>query len=548
LKKLLLLLVLIASFYSCKKQRSNQKQVTNPDYDKAEILYEQNNDSAFFYFNKVATSSKDSLRVAMAYNYMAVIQADAGDFFGGQESLITSLKFLNVKDSLHFACLSSDYNELGVTCARINKQELALTYYNLSKKYTKNEAFKLGIENNKALCYQNLGDYNKALHIYDKIIPLTKNDQKEYAKVSSNNAKTKWLQNPKYNAEPEFINALNIRIKEKDKWGQNASYAHLADYYMVKKPDSALLYAQKMFLIANQLDSPDDKLEALQKLITLSPSNSTKQYFKIYQSLSDSLQTARNAAKNQFAIVRYDTEKSKADNLILSKNNAAQKYQIIILIIGILLLIIAGTLWYKKRKQKIDLEAKNSIRDSQLKTSKRVHDVVANGLYRVMTEIENQNEFDKENFLDKIEDLYEKSRDISYEKPEISYPNFQDTISDLLKSFATDETKILIAGNTPELWSNVSENVKYELEHILQELLVNMKKHSGATNVGVRFEEKQHQIYIYYTDNGRGMEEIPVFKNGLRNTGNRIDHIDGQFIFDNEVDRGLKIQISFPIS
>jgi two-component sensor histidine kinase len=543
-----LLLTLCIALYSCTKEQLNQQQVNNPDFDKAEILFKQNTDSAFYYFNKVATSSKDSLTVAMAYNYMAVIQADAGDLFGGQESLMASIKFLDENDTLDFACLASDYNLLGVTSSDMRKYQPALTYFGLSEKFCKNESFKLRIKNNRALCYQRSKEYDKALNIYSKIIRLNKNNQKEYAKVSSNIAKTKWLQNPNYNAAPQFLNALNIRIKENDYWGQNASYAHLADYYMVKRPDSALLYAKKMFLIAKQLDSPDDKLEALQKLITLSPSNSTKYYFKIYQILSDSLQTARNAAKNQFAIVRYDTEKNKADNLILSKNNAAQKYQIIILIIGILLLIIAGTLWYKKRKQKIDLEAKNSIRDSQLKTSKRVHDVVANGLYRVMTEIENQNEFDKENFLDKIEDLYEKSRDISYEKPEISYPNFQDTISDLLKSFATDETKILIAGNTPELWSNVSENVKYELEHILQELLVNMKKHSGATNVGVRFEEKQHQIYIYYTDNGRGMEEIPVFKNGLRNTGNRIDHIDGQFIFDNEVDRGLKIQISFPIS
>jgi signal transduction histidine kinase len=542
------LLVLFIGLYSCTKEKLNQQQVKNPDFDKAEILFNNNTDSAFYYFNKVATSSKDSLTVGMAYNYMAVIQADAGDYFGGQESLMTSLKFLNENDTLDFACLASDYNLLGVTSSDMKKYQPALTYFELSEKFCKNEAFKLRIKNNRALCYQRSKEYDKALDIYSKIILLNKNNQTEYAKVSSNIAKTKWLQNPKYNAAPQFINALNIRVRENDKWGQNASYAHLADYYMLKRPDSALMYAQKMFLIANQLDSPDDKLEALQKLITLSPSNSTKQYFKIYQRLSDSLQTARNAAKNQFAIVRYDTEKSKADNLILSKNNAAQKYQIIILIIGILLIIIAGTLWYKKRKQKIDLEAKNSIRDSQLKTSKRVHDVVANGLYRVMTEIENQNEFDKENFLDKIEDLYEKSRDISYEKPEISYPNFQDTISDLLKSFATDETKILIAGNTPELWSNVSENVKYEVEHILQELLVNMKKHSGATNVGVRFEEKQHQIYIYYTDNGRGMEESPVFQNGLRNTGNRIDYINGRIIFDTKAERGLKIQISFPIS
>nr|GFD55410.1 hypothetical protein [Tanacetum cinerariifolium] len=61
----------------------------------------------------------------------------------------------------------------------------------------------------------------------------------------------------------------------------------------------------------------------------------------------------------------------------------------------------------------MELEAQNALRNSQLNTSKRVHDVVANGLYRVMTEIENQADMDRENVLDKIEALYEKSRDIS---------------------------------------------------------------------------------------------------------------------------------------
>jgi len=141
-----------------------------------------------------------------------------------------------------------------------------------------------------------------------------------------------------------------------------------------------------------------------------------------------------------------------------------------------------------------------------------------------------------------------RNREISLMKPVVSNPDFQNTISELLSSFATDERKILIAGNTPELWSKVGANVKYEVEHILQELLVNMKKHSGASNVAVKFEDKDHHIHIHYIDNGVGMDQSTKFQNGLRNTGNRIDVIHGEITFDTTAEKGLKILISFPIS
>jgi signal transduction histidine kinase len=78
--------------------------------------------------------------------------------------------------------------------------------------------------------------------------------------------------------------------------------------------------------------------------------------------------------------------------------------------------------------------------------------------------------------------------------------------------------------------------------------MVNMKKHSSASNVAVRFENQQDQIIIYYADNGVGMQADTPRNNGLRNTGNRINSINGAINFDATVEKGLKIQISFPVS
>jgi hypothetical protein len=54
---------------------------------------------------------------------------------------------------------------------------------------------------------------------------------KLYSRVLHNFAYSKFVLNSNYNPIPEFHKALKIRLKEKDNWGLNSSFAHLSDYY-----------------------------------------------------------------------------------------------------------------------------------------------------------------------------------------------------------------------------------------------------------------------------------------------------------------------------
>jgi signal transduction histidine kinase len=545
-------------FYSCKEEKpAVPKTDIWIDYRKAITFLDKQNDSAFYYFNKVVNTSKDSLQVAGAFNQMAAIQSDAGDYFGAQENLIKSLQLLDEKDSTHRQCLSSDYNELGLDASNLKDYESAIRYYDSAIKFALDSMTRLLLLNNQAIAYQKKKDYASALNIYQAVIVNRKKlgPEKEYARVLSNMARTKWMANPNYNAAPEFLKALKLRIKEKDLWGQNSSYIHLADFYLGTKPDSALFYANKLYHVAQQIQSPDDQLEALQKLIKLSPPQDTKHYFTRYQQLSDSLQTSRNAAKNQFALIRYDAEKNKADNLELQKENTEKKYQIVkqqAVMGGIVSATLAGSIgfifWFRKRKQRIEMEAEQAIRSSQLKTSKKVHDVVANGLYRIMAEIEHQEDLDKEKLLDQIELMYEQSRDISYETPVVLTENFHQKISDLLTSFASADTKVVIVSNKESTWASVAPSVRNELRHVLLELMINMKKHSQARNVAIRFERKEKQLLVNYTDDGIGMPEDLVFGNGLSSTTARIKSLDGHMNLNKGTAKGLQIAIHLPVA
>jgi signal transduction histidine kinase len=290
-------------------------------------------------------------------------------------------------------------------------------------------------------------------------------------------------------------------------------------------------------------------MEALQKLIPLSQPENSKKYFKRYRILEDSIQNARNSAKNQFAMVRYETEKHKADNLLLQNTNTIRYIWIISLAFVIVTGSIISILWYKRRERYLALKAANAVRESQLKTSKKVHDVVANGLYRLMSETENNVQLDRDKMLDDLETLYEKSRDISYDDAAVETgDDFPKIVGQLLTSFATATTKVLIVGNTEAIWMSLGILAKTELKYVVQELMVNMTKHSGASSVAIRFEKKADTIMIYYTDNGVGIPDETKFKNGLTNTGNRINSIGGNITFGKGTTGGLNVQIQIPVS
>ncbi len=548
-----LLLILIFVCYACKERTTVVTAPQSPDYQKGYNFLNQNKDSAFYYFNKVATNSKDSIYIALAYLQMGILQSAAGDYYDGQENLLNSIRHLDEKREYDQLCLLSNYTELGTTNLNLKNYDAAIQYADLSLGLIKDSLQKIITLNNKALAYQKKRQYNQAIEIYRSIIDSSKNYKEEFARILSNLSTARWLQNPKYKAAPGLLFALQIRKEIKDTLGLNASYSHLSDYYANSHPDSALTYAHNMYATAQQINNPDDELEALQKLITLGLSGTLKQYFTRYQYLNDSVQTARNNARNRFALIRFEVEKNKADNLRLQKENTDKKIQLLqqrIFVYGTAFLLIAASfiipVWYRKRKQKMLRESRNIIREHKLQTSQKVHDVVANGLYRIMTEIEHQGSFEKGKLLDKIEVLYEQSRDISYEQPEISRHDFQDRISSLLASFATSDTKILIVGNDKELWTGIKDPVKKELEHVLQELMVNMKKHSHARTVVIKFEQQYDQVKIQYTDDGIGLPPNFRYGNGLTNTGNRIENIGGRIIFDQNTDKGLKIEVLLP--
>jgi len=552
--KHLLLTILLMALFSCKKENNIKPTITtNVYYEKAMEYREQKiSDSAFYYFNLAKNAfltDKDSLGVARALGNMAVIQSDRGDYYGGIETSLRSNRFLkNQKetDSIVKLVLTSNYNNLGVASSNLKNFDSSVSYYNKALKY-------VNVEKSRLIYYNNIGDVlisqkNFTLAKKYLTLALASKDSIDYARALNNLARAKFLENKNYNPLPELFKALEIRKKENNGWAENSSYATLADYFYNKDQNTSLMYAKMMLEKAIQNKSADDQLEALQKIIILDKTDYLKNFLK-FQSISDSVLTARNKDKDQFAVFRYDIDVKTAENELLKVVAAENKNRTLILLI-VLILAIITIIWYNRRQKRLKQENELKIKNTQLKLSKKVHDVVANGIYQVMTKIENQEQFDKNKMLDELEFVYEKSRDISYEKTESSNEekDFSEEISELIGSFNNENVKTYLAGNDKNIWFNVKETTKDEIYQIIRELLVNMKKHSKADRVVFRFEKENDVIKIYYTDNGIGISGDMIYKNGLSSTVSRIETINGEIIFDTKTEKGLKINISFPVS
>lgn len=561
-------LLIVGFLLSCTDSHVTEPEtkglIENPLYDQAFDFREQGQlDSAFAYFNRAKdlyVESGDRFGAGKCLVNMAIIMTGEGDFYGSQEVSLEATDYFDPLDPEHAHYLASNFNNLGIASFQLKAYEDALKFYDSARLYTIDSVEKLITLTNVAKVYEEQGALEKAIGVYTGLLEYDMEDL-IYARVLTNTSAAKWLMDSTDTVHPDLLHALAIRRQANDQWGLNSSYYHLARFHTFDRPDSALFYARRMQEVAVDLQSGVDRLLALQLLVQLSEDHASKRYFAQYQELNDSLQQARNTAKNQFAVIRYEVEKNKAANLTLQYEHDQKAYQLdrqrllsLGLVFVVVLFLAMGYYWQRRRRQRIELETQHRIKTHQLHISRKIHDVVANGIYRVMATIENQSTLDRENILDQLDHMYEKSRDISYEDdPELvenTHPEqitFSRQVANLLGSFSSSETQIIIAGNSETFWDGVNQQKRQAIWPVLQELMVNMKKHSKADRVVVRFENQGEKITIHYQDNGVGLPKSFKYGKGLLSTGNRMANLQGALIFDSNTEQGLKLTVAFPI-
>jgi signal transduction histidine kinase len=291
------------------------------------------------------------------------------------------------------------------------------------------------------------------------------------------------------------------------------------------------LYSDELIEISKKTANIEIKEIALK--LKLEVSNSP--FIKEYLNFTDSINLAKDIRRNQFNYHVYQYEAKEKD---LNKSKLQnERLLYLIIAIGLIFVALYFILKYKHRKEKIQ-----QIYNTETRISRKIHDEVANDVYHVMTRLQDQPEENK-TLLDDLENIYNRTRDISKENSTIDLrTNYQDLLIDLFLSYNSTDVNVMTKNLHQIDWNQLNDLKKSTMYRVFQELLTNMKKHSKASVVVFNFGTEHKKITVNYKDNGIGCD---IKKgNGLQNTVNRIDSINGTVTFESEVQKGFKVIIT----
>lgn len=209
-------------------------------------------------------------------------------------------------------------------------------------------------------------------------------------------------------------------------------------------------------------------------------------------------------------------------------------------------------LFYRLLKSRHEKEKFQEAYNTETRIAKKVHDELANDVYNAMTFASTQNlerPEKKEALIHSLDSVYLRTRDISRENSPIELgENFPNQLKIMLSEYQNQSLNVLIKDIDSVDWMKIDENKKLVTYRVLQELMVNMKKHSQATLAVIDFSSTDKKIQIQYSDNGIGMPfGKTILKNGLQNVENRIKSIRGTLIFDIQTNRGVKLSFGYPV-
>ena len=536
------------------KRDTNIKEAVKLQQKATEEFKKSNYNSSFYYFNKSKIAFehlKDSANVTYNLIQMANIQQINGDYYGSKETLTESLPY--VRNDYNFK--SAINNFFGIADKELAIYDDAIFYYNQAIKDSKNQLTKQSPLNNIAVVYIKQKKYDDAITILEEILKTKEFDrfEKSKARVIDNLGFAYFKKGSNEKGLQLMLESLKLRKHISDSYGSIESYTHLAEYYSKTDITKSNEYAKNAYAIATQFNSVDERLKALSLLIS---NNAGLQYAQNYLSINDSIIKIRNNFKNKFAKIKYDSKKEKEENQKLRLKNAenqlsiqrAQDQQYLFVTISLFLAVLIFYL-IKYYRNKNRTEKLQTAYDTETRIAKDIHDELANDVFNTITFTQTQSltsENNKETLLHKLNHIYTRVRGISRENNDIDTGiNYSDNLKEMLSTYNNNNTNVLINGIEKINWELIEELKKITIHRVLQELMVNMKKHSEASVVVLKFET-DNKIFISYSDNGKGCEKSTIIKNGLQNMENRILAIKGTITFETEPNKGFKVKITMP--
>lgn len=528
-------------------------------------------DSAFYYYQQsknISLLKKDSIQVGRRLLSMGLMQVKESDLLGAETSLIEALKYLEPLKENRYT--GNTYNNLGLVLIELKRYEEARVYFEKSKNLhesnknqTSREKGFLDYFNNTGFSYVREGKFSEAIPYLEeglRSFDVEQNYTNWHQALLGNLADCLYQLDRKKEAWSKYLRLLEIRKEKGNLYGQSLSHNGLAELYMIEnKRVKALFHANEGYKFAKHVNNNATTLSALLKLGELTSGNKSKEYYQKYVQLGNRLNNRERYLKDQFARVRYETEKTEKENITLKIDNdrqaaaveKAEQQRIIGWLVAIALFLTLGlsVTFYKNRRKKLlyesQLEKANAREQERQQIAKSLHDEVAGDLRMLHQKLAGSNQQEEANGLEKIK---ENVRNLSHQLSSVSFEevSFKDQMINLATDYFSKDFKVFVKGLDLEGWEEVNETIKRTLYLSVRESLQNALRYAEASRFDILFSLHKKEVLVSAKDNGKGFKTTKEPKGiGLKNIEERVQELQGSLAIESS-NEGTEIQIRIP--
>ena len=548
-------------------------------------------DSASYYFDAAKTilkNNNDEQRAAIINISLGAIQLRQGNYENTIKILTESASFFeDTNDELNaakcYSNISSAFAELDNYDKAIEYSEKALAIFDKNKMIQ----FQLITLPNLATQYFKKGDTLRAISHYNTAEAVAKSvNDKRSLSMTYNNLGNIYLESDIEKSEAYLKDALQLKTELNLNSGIEITKSNLG-YIYLKKRDynkaAAFLEEAKPFVKGKQLSTLYTNLSKSYKGLNNYPK--ALEYSELAKQLNDSLLSVENQNTILDIQTKYETEKKEKEILQLQTDNLEVDFKrkqnrnlLFGALAALLVAIFALYMLMKNAKRKRiimeqnltiqeqsfnqllksqELEGIDAIIDAQeqerTKMAADLHDNLGSKVATLKLYLESYDEKEAfSNFYDKLKslmsDTYTEIRNISKNK------NFGAKIDKGLipstKSIAkqiSDTKKIDIKVINVDVKNRIENTLEIQIFRIIQELLTNIIKHSGATEAIVQFSEDDNSLNIIVEDNGKGFD-IKKQRSGmgLINIEKRAEKINAELVIDSSEGNGTTVILNIP--
>lgn len=530
----------------------------------------------------------DSVRMGALHSKIGIIHQKQGEYRRATEHQLAALRIFEALEMLNFVatCQNNvailDFNmgefdrSLKMHRSALNTREEINDQYGVASSYANIGNVQLALKDTAAASasYASASEYFEAINNAEGLSTALHNWSSCYQ-----------------NSDPQralelLQRALEIRTELGDEKMLASTHAAIGMAWLsLGEP----MQARSHFLTAHELalraDVLAEQVSANENLALLyremGNADSTYFYFSALQALKDS--AFNEGLRSDFAELQtlYETEQKEARIALLSEQNKVsdlkvrqKQNQLWMMIIGFGAFLIAAVLFYLRYREKQSarhaaemarereaglravIEATEAERE---RIAKDLHDGVGQQLsglkmawQKMVLSWQNTGEKERvqaERLTQILDETAGEVRSISHRMMPRSLSQFGlvPAVADMLdKSLGPAEIECSFEPFGMEN-RRFSPEIERSLYRVLQELINNILKHSGADRVEVQMMKNAGQLVVVVSDNGKGMNPKASGDGiGLKNMQSRLHTVGGSIYF--ESDNGLRATIRIPLN